>query len=310
MSLRIVFMGTPDFAVPTLRAVREAGHEIAAVYTQPPRAAGRGMGLRKSPVQQEAEQASLPVFAPERLKSAGEQERFRAHRADAAVVVAYGLLLPRPILEATRHGALNLHASLLPRWRGAAPINRAIMAGDKETGASIMRITEGLDAGPVCLEVRVPIGPDQTAGELHNELALRGARLMVHALSAVEKGQLDCRPQAESGITYAKKIEPGETRIDWSQSAPEVHDMMRGLSPAPGAWFEVLLKGRKERIRVLRSTLVEMSGTPGAVLDAHLTVACGEGAVRLMEIQRAGKKPMQADEFLRGVPLSRGTVVL
>ena len=307
--MRIVFMGTPDFAVPTLRAIAEAGHGIAAVYTQPPRAAGRGMALRKSPVHAAAEQLGLPVRTPDRLKGAEEQERFRAFDADAAVVVAYGLILPEAILDGTRHGAFNLHASLLPRWRGAAPINRAIMAGDSETGVSVMRVTEGLDEGPVCLEIRVPIGRDETAGELHDVLAEHGARLMVQALGALEKSKLDCRPQAEAGATYAKKLDPAETRIDWSLPAPKVHDMIRGLSPYPGAWFELELNGKRERIKALRSTFLEMSGTPGAVLDDHLTIACGEGAVRLTEVQRAGKRPMSAEALLRGIPLHAGTLV-
>jgi methionyl-tRNA formyltransferase len=307
--MRIVFMGTPDFAVPALRGILEAGHEVVAVYTQPPRAAGRGMALRQSPVQRAAERAGLTVLTPERLKSPVEQDRFSALGADAAVVVAYGLILPRAILEATRHGAFNVHASLLPRWRGAAPINRAIMAGDSETGISIMRITEGLDAGPVCLEARVPIGRDETAGELHDALAAKGAALMVEALAALERGELDCKPQPDEGVTYAAKIEPAETRIDWSRPAPEVHDMIRGLSPYPGAWFEMSLNGKTERVRALRSTLAEISGTPGVLLDEHLTIACGEGAVRLTEVQRAGKKPMQADEFLRGAPLCVGSTL-
>ena len=308
--MRIIFMGTPDFAVPSLRAVVDAGHEVAAVYTQPPRAAGRGMALRKSPVHEVAEQAGLTVLTPARLKSPEEQERFSALHADAAVVVAYGLILPRPILDGTRHGAFNIHASLLPRWRGAAPINRAIMAGDTETGVSIMRITEGLDAGPVCLEVRMPITVDQTAGELHDELAMRGARLMVHALSALERGQLDCRPQAENGITYAKKIDPAEARIDWSLPARDVHNLIRGLSPHPGASFEVEINGKPERIKALRAALAGGSGTPGTLLDKGLTIACGDGAVRLTEVQRSGKRPMAGDEFLRGAHLSRGAVVL
>jgi methionyl-tRNA formyltransferase len=305
----IVFMGTSDFAVPALRAILEAGHEVTAVYTQPPRAAGRGMALRPSPVQHAAEQAGLKVLTPERLKGPKEQERFRALRADVAVVVAYGLILPRAILDGTKHGAFNIHASLLPRWRGAAPINRAIMAGDTETGVSIMRINAGLDAGPVCLESRVPIGRDETAGELHDRLAVEGAHLMVDALAKLEAGSLDCRAQAGDGVTYAAKLEPDETRIDWNKSAPKVHAMIRGLSPFPGAWFEAELNGRKERVRALRSTLVEISGDPGAVLDDHLTVACGEGAVRLVEVQRAGKRPMAADEFLRGVTLRPGAIL-
>jgi methionyl-tRNA formyltransferase len=307
--LRIIFMGTPDFAVPTLRAILDAGHEVVAVYSQPPRAAGRGMALQKSPVQQASEEAGLTVLTPERLKSAEEQSRFASFDADVAVVVAYGLILPKPILDAPRHGALNLHASLLPRWRGAAPINRAIMAGDAETGISVMRITEGLDAGPVCLEVRVPIGANETAGELHDALAIRGARLMVQALAVLERGELDCRPQAEGGVTYAEKIDPAETRIDWSRPAREVHNLIRGLSPYPGAWFEVDLNGKRERIKALRSTLAEDSGAPGALLDENLTIACGQGAVRLVEVQRAGKRPMSAEDFLRGAALAPRTVL-
>jgi len=309
MRLRIIFMGTPDFAVPTLRAILEAGHEVVAVYSQPPRAAGRGMALRKSPVQQAAEETGLAVLTPERLKSAEESARFASLTSDVAVVVAYGLILPKPILDAPKYGALNLHASLLPRWRGAAPINRAIMAGDTETGVAVMRITEGLDAGPVCLEARAPIGADETAGELHDALATRGARLMVHALSALEGGGLDCRPQAEGGVTYAEKIDPAETRIDWSRPAREVHNLIRGLSPYPGAWFEIDLNGKPERIKALRSTLANGSGAPGLALDNKLTIACGEGAVRLVEVQRAAKRPMSADDFLRGATIAHGTVL-
>ena len=307
--MRIVFMGTPDFALPALRAILAAGHEVVAVYTQMPRAAGRGLALRKSPVHIAAEQAGLKVLTPERLKDAEEQAKFRALGADAAVVVAYGLILPKPILEGTQHGAFNIHASLLPRWRGAAPIQRAIMAGDGETGVSIMRLGQGLDTGPVCLSGHQPIGRDTTAGELHDELALLGAKLMVEALEQLARGKLDCKPQPSEGVTYAEKISASETRIDWKRPAPEVHNFIRGLSPYPGAWFEALLDGRPERIRALGSNLVEISGTAGTVLDEHLTIACGEGAVRLTEVQRAGKKPMPADDFLRGVKLSPGTAV-
>ena len=307
--MRIVFMGTPDFAVPTLHAILDAGHEVAAVYTQPPREAGRGMALRKSPVQQAAEKAGLTVLTPERLKSSEEQERFRAFRADAAVIVAYGLILPRPILEATRLGAFNIHASLLPRWRGAAPINRAIMAGDGETGVSIMRVTEGLDAGPVCLQERVKIGSDMTAGELHDALAPLGAALMVKALAELEQGHLACRSQHDEAASYAPKLDRKETRINWKLRSRHVRDRIRGLSPHPGAWFELELNGKRERIKVLRSALVKASGVPGTLLDDRLTVACGEGAVRLIEVQRAGKRPMAAEDFLRGVSLHRGAVV-
>jgi methionyl-tRNA formyltransferase len=307
--LRIVFMGTPDFAVPTLRAVLEAGHEVVAVYTQPPRPAGRGMDLRKSPVHRFAEERGLEVRTPERLKSEDEQARFAALNAHAGVVVAYGLILPRPVLVAPRHGCLNLHASRLPRWRGAAPIQRSIMAGDEETGVCVMRMEEGLDTGPVCLAESVPIGPDLTASELHDMLALRGADLMARALSALSRDSLDCTPQSEAGVIYAHKIEPAEARIDWSRPAREVHNHIRGLSPFPGAWFETELGGKRERIKALRSMLADAHGKPGELLDDALTVACGEGAVRLIEVQRAGKRPMQAGDFLRGMKLAAGSVL-
>lgn len=307
--MRIVFMGTPDFAVPALRAICDAGHEVAAVYTQPPRAAGRGMSVRKSPVHQAAEQAGLPVLTPERLKGPEEQARFQALNADAAVVVAYGLILPKPILDGTRHGVFNIHASLLPRWRGAAPINRAIMAGDSVSGVSIMRLTEGLDAGPVCLTGRVKIGPETTAGELHDALAPLGAELMVKALADLEQGRLDCRPQHDEAANYAPKLDPREMKINWRLKARDVHERIRGLSPHPGAWFEIELGGKRERIKVLRSALAKASGPPGTLLDDKLTIACGKGAVRLTEVQRAGKKPMLVADFLRGVKLHPGTVL-
>jgi methionyl-tRNA formyltransferase len=307
--MRIVFMGTPDFAVPTLQALLQAGHDIVAVYSQPPRAAGRGMALRQSPVQQAAEQAGLAVRTPERLKTPAEQERFRALHADTAVVIAYGLILPPQVLDGTRLGIFNVHASLLPHWRGAAPINRAVMAGATETGISIMRVTEGLDAGPVCLARRVPIGPDTTAGELHDALASLGAELMVTALAELEAGRLACRPQHDEAATYAPKLDPRETHINWRLPAREVHDRIRGLSPHPGAWFEIDGNGKRERIRALRSTLAPGSGISGTLIDDRLTVACGEGAVRLTEVQRAGKRPMPADEFLRGMNLRAGAVL-
>jgi methionyl-tRNA formyltransferase len=304
---RIVFMGTPDFAVPTLAALFDSGYEIAAVYTQPPRAAGRGMALRKSPVQIFAEAVAMEVRTPERLRSA-EQERFRALSADVAIVVAYGLILPKPILDAPNHGCLNLHPSLLPDWRGAAPINRAIMAGDAEAGVSIMRMEEGLDTGPVCLVERVTIEPEETAGELHDRLASLGARLMIEALDALEHGKLNCHRQPEQG-SYAEKITSAEARLNFRAPAHQLHDRIRGLSPHPGAWFEIELNGKPERIKVLRATLVEQSGAPGTVLDGDLTIACGKGAIRFTEVQRAGKRPMSAEEFLRGVPVPKGTVL-
>ncbi len=296
--MRVVFMGTPDFAVPVLRAVASA-HEVAAAYTQPPRPAGRGMSERKSPVHLAAEGLKIPVLHPASFKSEADIEKFRALNADVAVVVAYGLLLPKEILGAPKSGCLNLHASLLPRWRGAAPINRAIMAGDEETGVAVMRMDQGLDTGPVALEEQVKIAPDMTAGELHDRLAENGADLMTRALAALETTGLEFMPQAREGVTYAKKIDKNETKIDWSKSAREVHNHIRGLSPFPGAWFEIA--GEKPvRVRVLRSTIKEGKGKPGAVLDDHLTIACGEGAVKLLEVQRAGAKAMGAEEFLRG----------
>lgn len=312
MALRVVFMGTPDFPVPTLRAISEAGHEIVAVYTQPPRAAGRrGLELTPSPVQREAERLGIPVFTPLSLKRAEEQEAFRALNADVAVVVAYGLLLPRAILEAPRFGCLNGHASLLPRWRGAAPIQRAIMAGDTKTGVMVMRMEEGLDTGPVALTHSTEIGADMTAGELHDALMPACAALMVEALAQLEAGTLGFTPQPEDGALYAKKIDKAETRVDWSRPAQEVHNHIRGLSPFPGAWCEFGTGAKPERLKLLRSTLARDagaagSGGPGTVLDDELTIACGTGAVRLVEVQRAGSRAVSASEFVRGSRLATG----
>jgi methionyl-tRNA formyltransferase len=307
--MRVIFMGTPDFAVPTLAGILAAGHEVVAVYTQPPRPAGRGMAERKSPVHLLAELHGLPVLAPASLKAEAESRTFAAHRADVGVVVAYGLILPPPVLAAPREGCLNLHASALPRWRGAAPIQRAIMAGDAETAATVMRMDAGLDTGPVCRMERVPVGPDTTAGELHDLLAERGAALMVRALGELERGGLSCTPQPVDGVTYAAKIDKGETRIDFKLPARAVHNRVRGLSPAPGAWFEAVHEGRNERIKLLRTQLVAhaSSAPPGSALDDALTIACGDGAVRMLEVQRSGRKPMAAAEFLRGFPLAPGT---
>ncbi|MEX0853425.1 MAG: methionyl-tRNA formyltransferase [Bauldia sp.] len=301
MVLRIVFFGTPGFAVPTLTGIIGHGHEVVAVYTRPPRAAGRGLAARRSPVHDVAEKFALPVVTPMSLKAAGEAERFAALRPDVGVVVAYGLILPKAFLDAPANGCLNLHPSLLPRWRGAAPIARAIMAGDAEAGVMVMRMEEGLDSGPVAMAERVAIAPDVTAGELSERLAALGADLMVRALSALARGVLAFTPQADEGASYAGKIDKSATRIDWSKPASDVHNLIRGLSPEPGGWFEADLGKRPERIKVLRSTLAEGSGTPGAVLDGQLTVACGSGAVRLTELQRAGGQPVKADAFLRGV---------
>lgn len=307
MSLRLIVMGTPEFAVPTLAAVAEAGHEIVAVYTQPPRPAGkRGLELTPSPVQREAERLGIPVRTPVSLKGEAEQQALRALRADAAVVVAYGLLLPVPVLEGTRFGAFNGHASLLPRWRGAAPIQRAIMAGDHETAMMVMKMEAGLDTGPVALAERVEISPDMTGGELHDRLKLIAARLMVEALEKLEAGTLSFTPQPHDGVTYARKIDKAETRIDWQRPAEQVHDHIRALSPLPGAWCEIAVAGRTERLKVLRSVIAEGSGAAGTLLDDALTVACCEGAVRLTEVQRAGGRPASAAEFLRGTRLEEG----
>jgi methionyl-tRNA formyltransferase len=307
MTLRVVFMGTPDFAVPALSEIVGAAHDVVAVYTQPPRRAGRGLEERKSPVHRFASEAELEVFTPGTLKTDDALRAFLALQADVAVVVAYGLILPAPFLAGPRFGCLNLHASLLPRWRGAAPIQRAIMAGDKETGVMVMRMETGLDTGPVALASRFVIGSDATGGEVHDHLALRGASLMSRALSLLERGTLTFRPQPSEGATYAAKLSGGETRIDWRKNAGEVHNMIRGLSPSPGAWFEGLLGGKPERVKVLRSVIVPGKGEPGLLLDGNLTVACSSQAVRLTQVQRAGKRPMGGAEFLRGFPLGRGT---
>jgi methionyl-tRNA formyltransferase len=306
MPLRLVFMGTPQFAVPTLAGLVAAGHDIASIYTQPPRAAGRGMATRKSPVQEAAERLGLAVRVPASLKSEAEAVALAELRPDVVVVVAYGQILPRPILDVPRETCLNLHASLLPRWRGAAPIERAILAGDAETGVMVMRMEAGLDTGPVALAERVAIGPDMTAGELTERLSHVGAELMARALAALSQGVLGFTPQSEAGVTYAKKIDKSETRIDWTRPAAAVHDHIRGLSPDPGAWFEADFGKGPERVRVLRSTRAEGSGAPGAVLDANLAIACGEGAVRLLELQRAGRQPLVAEAFLRGTPIAAG----
>ncbi|AZO17516.1 MULTISPECIES: methionyl-tRNA formyltransferase [unclassified Mesorhizobium] len=308
MPLRVIFMGTPDFSVPTLRAIAEAGHEIAAVYTQPPRAAGRrGLELTPSPVQREAERLGLDVRTPTSLKGEAAQVAFAALRADVAIVVAYGLLLPKAILDAPRLGCLNGHASLLPRWRGAAPIQRAIMAGDRETGMMVMKMEEGLDTGPVALVEKVAIAPDMTAGELHDRLMVQGASLMVEALAQLGINCLTFTPQAAEGVTYAGKIDKSETRVDWTRPSGEVHNHIRGLSPFPGAWCEVEIGGRMERLKLLRSTLSDGVGESGGILDDRLTVACGSGAVRLVEVQRAGGRPAAAQEFLRGAKIEKGT---
>lgn len=298
-------MGTPDFSVAVLAALVEAGHDIACVYSQPPRPAGRGQKERLTPVHAFAAAHGLEVRTPRSLRDAETQAAFAALDAEVAVVAAYGLILPKPILTAPRRGCLNVHASLLPRWRGAAPIQRAIMAGDAETGVTIMQMDEGLDTGDMLLREAIAIGPDETAGSLHDRLAALGARLMVEALEQLAADSLTAEPQPQEGVTYAAKIGKDEGRLDWARPAVELHRLVRGLSPFPGAWFEI--KG--ERIKVLEARLAEGAGAAGTALDDHLTVACGEGALRPLRVQRAGKGPMDVDAFLRGFTLARGTVL-
>ncbi|NKM53939.1 methionyl-tRNA formyltransferase [Rhizobium anhuiense] len=308
MSLRIIFMGTPEFSVPTLRLLVDAGHRIVAVYTQPPRPGGRrGLDLQKSPVHQAAELLGLPVFTPVNFKDPEERERFRALDADVGVVVAYGLLLPEAILNGTRDGCYNGHASLLPRWRGAAPIQRAIMAGDAKTGMMVMKMDKGLDTGAVALTREVEIGPNMTAGELHDRLMLVGAKAMAEAMVKLEMNDLPLTPQPEEGVLYAAKIDKAETRIDFARNARDVHNHIRGLAPFPGVWFELAIGGKPERVKVLASELAEGQGASGELLTDDLVVACGSGAVRLTRLQKAGGKPLAADDFLRGTPLAAGT---
>jgi methionyl-tRNA formyltransferase len=303
--MRLIFMGTPDFAVPTLVELAARGRDIVAVYTREPKPGGRGLDLQPTPVEREARRLSLPVHTPKTLKDEKAQQDLRALGADAAVVVAYGLILPKAVLDAPRLGCFNAHASLLPRWRGAAPINRAIMAGDAESGVTIMKMDEGLDTGVMAMAERMPIGADMTAGELHDALSRLGADLMPRVLAAVERESLQLTPQPSTGVTYAEKIANTETRIGWSKPWKQVHDHIRGLSPFPGAWFE--LGG--VRIKALRSTKGAGSGALGTTLDDRLTIACADGAVRLTQVQRSGKQPMVAEEFLRGTPVKAGTRV-
>jgi methionyl-tRNA formyltransferase len=305
--MRLAFMGTPDFAVSALAELVAAGHEIAAVYTQPARPRGRGQEVKPSPVQAFADSLALPVRTPASMRDPAEIEAFAALDLDAAVVVAFGQILPREVLEAPRLGAFNLHASLLPRWRGAAPIQRAIMAGDALTGVQVMRMTEGLDEGPILLSETVPIAVDETAASLHDKLAAVGAGLLPRALAAVERGGHHETPQAEEGTTYARKITSKEARIDWTQPAPVVDRRIRGLSPFPGAWFEVPSEKGPVRVKVLMSELSPAAGHPGEVLDDELLIACGEGAVRLLSVQREGRGVQDARTFLRGFPLAAGT---
>ena len=327
--MRLAFLGTPVFAVPTLAALRDAGHDIAAVYTRAPKPAGRrGLELTPSPVQVFAEANGLTVRTPKTLRDDEAAAHLAALGIEVAVVVGYGLLLPPAILTVPKHGCLNLHPSLLPRWRGAAPIQRPIMAGDLETAAAIMRMEEGLDTGPVCLEQRVPIPPDATAAEMHDTLASLGARLMMEALRRLDEGTLTCRAQAMDGVLYAAKIDKAEARIDWTRPALEIHNLIRGLSPFPGAFLECDFGRGPERLKVFRSEVVlsesrpgltvlqpeiprDLDGTikPGTVLDDFLTISCGPGAVRLVEVQRGGKPRMSMQKFREGNKVPVGTVL-
>ncbi|MEZ6030149.1 MAG: methionyl-tRNA formyltransferase [Hyphomonadaceae bacterium] len=302
MSLRLAFMGSPDFAVPTLEAILAAGHEVACVYSQPPRPAGRGKELRPTPVHATAARHGLPVRTPPNFKAQEDRDAFAALGLDVAVVVAYGLLLPRAILEAPRLGCFNLHGSILPRWRGAAPIHRAVMAGDAVTGVQVMKMDVGLDTGPVMLTATTPISEDDTTGDVHDRLAQFGADLMVEGLARLEAGTAVLTEQTEEGVTYASKVSAEEARIDWRLPATEVAARIRGMSPFPGAWFE----HQGQRIKVLHARADEGSGPSGAVIDDMLKVACGFGAVRLTRLQRAGKGQMTAGEFQRGAGIARG----
>jgi methionyl-tRNA formyltransferase len=307
--MRIAFLGTPDFALAALRRIVEAGHEVACVYSQPPAPRGRGQTLKPSPVHAFANERGLMVRTPASMRDPAEIAAFQALNLDAAVVVAFGQILPGEVLEAPRLGSFNLHGSLLPRWRGAAPIQRAIMAGDAVTGVEVMRMTEGLDEGPVLASETVRIGPLDTTGTLRDRMAAAGAELLVRTLTDIERGAATARPQAEDGITYAKKIRTKEAKINWAKPAAEIDRKIRGLSPAPGAWFLLAADKGPVRVKALLSAFEDAAGEPGQVLDDRLLVATGEGAVRLLRVQREGRGPQDAETFLRGQPVAAGTVL-
>jgi methionyl-tRNA formyltransferase len=309
MPLRLIFMGTPDFAVPTLLELVAHGHEVAAVYTRAAKPAGRGMKLQPTPVEQEARRLGIPVFTPSTLKTPDALQEFETHAADAAVVVAYGMILPQAILDTPKLGCFNLHGSLLPRWRGAAPINRAIMAGDAETGVMVMKMDAGLDTGDVAMAEHLAIADAMTAADLHDALALLGSDLMVRAMGALERGKLQLTRQSDQGVTYAAKIDKADARIDWHKPARAVLRHIHGLSPFPGAWCEMPIEGEPVRVKILRCEMTHGSGVAGDLLDDRLAVACGEGAIRILELQRAGKALMKAADFLRGTPLKASTCV-
>lgn len=307
--MRLAFLGTPDFAVAALAAIVAAGHEVACVYSQPPAPRGRGHDLKPSPVQAFAEAHGLTVRTPASMRDPAEIAAFAALELDAAVVVAFGQILPGAVLEAPRLGSFNVHGSLLPRWRGAAPIQRAIMAGDAVTGVQVMRMTEGLDEGPVLSTTRVPIAADETAATLHDRLAAAGAALIVETLGQIAAGTAVAVPQAEDGVTYAKKISAKFARLDWTKPGPVLDGKIRGMSPFPGAWFELPTEKGPVRVKALLSRFEQASGAPGVTLDDRLLVATGEGAVRLLKVQREGKGPQDAEVFLRGNPVPAGTTL-
>ena len=310
MPLRLIFMGTPEFAVPTLLELVAHGHEIAAVYTRAAKPAGRGMKLQPTPVEVEARRLGIPLLTPTTLKTPEALEQFRAHNADAAVVVAYGMILPQAILGTPKLGCFNLHASLLPHWRGAAPINRAIMTGDIETGVMVMKMDAGLDTGDVAMAERMAITDAMTAADVHDALARLGGDLMARAMGALERGKLQLTKQSAEGVTYATKIEKAEARIDWNRPAREVLRHIHGLSPFPGAWSKMPIEGEQVRVKILCCAMADGSGAPGEVLDDHLAVACKEGAIRILELQRAGKQPMKAEDFLHGTSVRVGTRIV
>jgi methionyl-tRNA formyltransferase len=309
MTLRVIFMGTPDFAVPVLEALVAAGHDVVRVLTQPPSQAGRGKKLRPSPIHLAAEALGLEVRAPHTLKDKDVQDELGALGADVGIVVAYGQILPQAVLEGPRLGYLNLHGSLLPRWRGAAPVQRALLAGDAETGVQVMQMEAGLDTGPVFSTWTMPIGDDTNFGDVHDTLSENGARLMVEALGGIDAGTLKATPQSEEGMTYAKKIAKEEVRIDWSSSATQIDRQVRAFAPQPGAWFEAELRGKTERIRILKAHSLEGKGGPGEIVRTPLVVGCGEGLLGILEVQRAGKKPASVEAFLNGAMLEPGMKV-
>lgn len=308
-ALKIIFMGTPDFSVPALASLIEAGHDIVAVYSQPPRKSSRGMVRQASPVHQYAQSHGINIFTPESFKDASAIETFAGHQADVAVVVAYGLILPPDVLAAPRYGCLNIHASLLPRWRGAAPIQRALMAGDDKTGITIMAMDAGLDTGAMVMTEETAITPDTTAGSLHDDLSQVGSRLIVKALEQLVDGRLKPVPQSDDGITYARKTTKSEGRIDWQKPAEEIDRQIRGLTPWPGAWFEAEQSDKRYRIKIKKAGPAQGNGAPGEVLDKSLLVACGYSALRIEQVQREGKSAVSIEEFLRGFNLAPGTIL-